>query len=91
MGLFRVKRFGATGVSARAPSVYRAKTTYPDNWAELRLQALERDGYKCRKCNCNLRGVFYREVHHILPLSRGGSNRLSNLISLCTDCHELMH
>ncbi|WP_083866574.1 HNH endonuclease [Natronococcus occultus] len=27
------------------------------------------------------------EVHHIVPLSVGGSNELSNLVTLCKECH----
>lgn len=50
--------------------------------------AKARDGYKCQCCgkkNCRL------EVHHLLPRSRGGSDRLTNLITLCSDCHRLAH
>lgn len=50
--------------------------------------AKARDGYKCQCCgkkNCRL------EVHHLLPRSRGGSDKLANLITLCTDCHHLAH
>lgn len=67
------------------------QTTYPDNWAELRLEVLKRDGYMCRKCGANLRGVFSRHIHHIIPLARGGTNSKSNLISLCGDCHDKEH
>ena len=28
------------------------------------------------------------EVHHILPLSKGGGNETSNLMSLCKSCHS---
>ena len=31
------------------------------------------------------------EVHHILPVNRGGSNDWSNLMSLCHSCHEKIH
>ena len=50
--------------------------------------AKARDGYKCQCCgkkNCRL------EVHHLIPRSRGGSDKLANLITLCTDCHHLAH
>ena len=50
--------------------------------------AKARDGYKCQCCgkkNCRL------EVHHLLPRSRGGSDKLENLITLCSDCHHLAH
>lgn len=84
-------RNGVTKSSYRAGGVVRIKRTYPDNWAVLRVKVLERDSYRCRKCGANLRGVFYREVHHILPLSKGGSNHMSNLISLCSKCHKNQH
>lgn len=50
--------------------------------------AKARDGYKCQCCgkkDCRL------EVHHLLPRSRGGSDKLANLITLCSDCHHLAH
>lgn len=77
--------------TGRQPVVAKIRTSYPENWQELRLKVLERDGYCCRRCNANLRGVFYREVHHIIPLSRGGTNRMTNLISLCSKCHDKQH
>lgn len=30
-------------------------------------------------------------MHHILPLSRGGSNSRRNLIAVCEDCHKKIH
>ena len=50
--------------------------------------AKARDKYTCQCCgkkNCRL------EVHHLLPRSIGGSDKLANLITLCTDCHHLAH
>lgn len=76
------------------PQAFRTKLqrfTYPENWAELRLKVFERDGYQCRKCGANLRGVFHRHVHHIVALARGGTNKISNLISLCQKCHDKEH
>lgn len=34
---------------------------------------------------------YYLEAHHIDWLSRGGSNRLSNTVALCPNCHRKMH
>jgi 5-methylcytosine-specific restriction endonuclease McrA len=31
------------------------------------------------------------EAHHIRALKSGGSNELSNLITLCHDCHRAQH
>jgi 5-methylcytosine-specific restriction endonuclease McrA len=32
-----------------------------------------------------------RDVHHILPVNKGGKNELYNLITLCPNCHRLSH
>lgn len=29
------------------------------------------------------------EIHHIIPLSEGGSNRIDNAAPLCASCHDL--
>ena len=36
-------------------------------------------------------GNPYLEVHHIIWLSRGGSDKLTNTIALCPNCHSKMH
>jgi len=60
---------------------------YPTNWNELRKQALERAGYRCEQCGRTGR----LHVHHIIPVSEGGSHDLSNLMVLCPHCHSKMH
>ena len=65
----------------------KEKVEYPDNWNELRRAALERDGYECS--NCSDYGKVH--VHHIVPLSKGGTNNLKNLITLCEGCHKKLH
>ena len=57
-------------------------------YSSRREAILHRDNYTCQCCgkkNCRL------EVHHLLPRSRGGSDKLANLITLCSDCHHLAH
>lgn len=51
----------------------------------LRRAAILRDGSRCRECgkeNCRL------EVHHITPKRTGGRDSISNLITLCSSCHD---
>ena len=31
------------------------------------------------------------EVHHIVPIASGGTNRYTNLAALCSDCHVKAH
>lgn len=49
-----------------------------------------RDSYRCVCC---LRGFAQGElhVHHVLPLSRCGTNADSNLATLCHPCHNKQH
>ena len=61
---------------------------YPDNWDELRRDVLIRDDFKCQECD---RSDITLHVHHVLSLSNGGSNNLSNLKTLCVNCHTRKH
>lgn len=64
--------------------------SYPDNWEELRQIVLERDGYRCVNCGDGIQDSIL-QAHHIVPLSKGGSNKISNLATLCKDCHGKLH
>lgn len=63
---------------------------YPDNWPELRAKALRRDRYRCVRCGCGM-DARTLHVHHIVPLSRGGSNEMTNLETICVKCHAEAH
>ncbi|MEF1278208.1 HNH endonuclease signature motif containing protein [Vibrio fortis] len=76
--------------------VYRLVKDYsrdPDVVAE----ALYRANGRCEKCQAKApftkrsNGQPYLEVHHIIPLSQGGLDSLSNVISLCPNCHREVH
>jgi len=56
-------------------------------WAELREEALIRDGRKCKLCasDCGLQ-VHHREYPKIL-----GSEPLEDLVTLCSACHSIYH
>ena len=36
-------------------------------------------------------GWPYLEVHHVVPLSRGGPDTLANVLALCPNCHRHAH
>jgi len=36
-------------------------------------------------------GEPYLEIHHIVPLSQGGSDTIDNVIALCPNCHRKRH
>lgn len=64
------------------------ESPYPDNWKQLSEAAKHRDGHKCADCGAT--GVELH-VHHIVPLSKGGTNDLDNLATLCSMCHSMIH
>lgn len=70
------------------PRRRRTLETYPDNWDDLRRMIYERDHYECANCAAS---DVELHAHHIVPLSLGGTNRMTNLITLCRTCHELLH
>ena len=37
------------------------------------------------------KGEPFLEVHHIVPLAKGGSDSLDNTVALCPNCHRKMH
>ena len=43
------------------------------------------------KCNICNKETEQLEKHHIIPVSRGGLNKDSNMILLCVNCHGLAH
>ena len=55
--------------------------------ASTRVDVLRRDNYRCVFCGVSARKAEL-EVDHILPFSRGGSNKISNLQTLCKDCNR---
>lgn len=61
---------------------------YPENWDQLRRQVYARDNYCCSNCGSPSSELH---AHHIVPLSKQGTNNLTNLITLCVDCHKKLH
>ena len=53
-----------------------------------RNYVLTRDGYKCRDCGKHAARL---EVHHIIPVYKGGTGEPANLITLCVGCHLERH
>lgn len=43
----------------------------------------------CVVCGFDYKPVL--EIHHIIPISLGGSNDINNLFPLCPNCHSIVH
>jgi hypothetical protein len=59
----------------------------PSSYKQLCQQVMKRDGWRCQVCGSSQN----LQVHHKQPRSQQGSDRDSNLITLCASCHEVRH
>ena len=70
-------------MSRRRPGSRHHAALDRSQWARVRLQVLDRDGWRC--CECSAYG---NEVDHVIPLSGGGAPfDMANLQTLCRGCH----
>lgn len=57
-------------------------------WMEIRSRVMRRDGYMCQCGKCKGKKLLADEVDHIVPLFKGGTDDLDNLMAMNKDCHE---
>lgn len=62
---------------------YQQGETY--GYYDNRYYVFDRDNYTCQVCNKSKDKILH--THHIIYKSKGGSNKVSNLITICTECH----
>ncbi|WP_294537598.1 HNH endonuclease [uncultured Rhodoblastus sp.] len=55
---------------------------------KIRWNVLQRDEYKCVVCGATAHDGAKLEVDHIHPVSKGGSDDIGNLRTLCQDCNS---
>lgn len=66
---------------------------YPSDWGRRRKEVFRRDDYTCRNCGekVEIDGTGPGFAHHIVPAENGGTHYLSNLATLCKECHDRAH
>lgn len=57
--------------------------------AQARELLLTECGYRCAVPRC--RNILALDMHHIYELQAGGSDDPSNLVALCSYCHDMYH
>jgi len=60
----------------------------PSIWREIRRRVFERDSFTCQYCG-ETNGPL--QCDHVIPVSRGGSNEESNLVTACKKCNQAKH
>lgn len=60
---------------------------YGREWRRIRARYVAEHPL-CEQCQKNGRLTPTQEVHHIQPLSKGGTHDFSNLMALCKPCHS---
>ena len=61
---------------------------YGGKWPRIRQRVLERDKHLCIPCQDQGILTIARQVDHIVNKASGGTDDLSNLQSICIDCHK---
>ena len=63
---------------------------YGYRWRKIRTGFLSGHPF-CERCFMEGRYTMATEVHHIKPLSDGGTHGAENLMALCKRCHARIH
>ena len=59
----------------------------PRLYAALRRVVLQRDGWRCQQCG----SLSNLDVHHVRRRSELGDDAEANLITVCRECHQMLH
>lgn len=63
---------------------------YGRSWQRIRDRYVKMNPL-CERCLLEGRYTPVEEVHHIVPVNRGGTNDEDNLMSVCRSCHNKIH
>lgn len=59
---------------------------------KLKEEVLIRDDFKCRCCGKSFKNMLPAvTIHHVVQVSQGGRDEVNNLITVCSNCHLLIH
>src|SRR4030043_480750 len=54
---------------------------------KLRFEVFKRDGFTCQYCGRKTPEIIL-ELEHVIPISKGGTDELDNLITSCFECNR---
>jgi 5-methylcytosine-specific restriction endonuclease McrA len=69
------------------------KSRYGEDWKDLAHERKKLDNFTCVECGYKSSSSVGTGLHadHIIPISQGGRNTLSNLRTVCVECHKKKH
>ena len=79
-----------------SPDALNQMTAVIERDAEVRQWVLKVADGVCELCRKpapfrSADGIPFLEVHHVVPLSTGGPDTISNTVALCPNCHRELH
>ncbi|SFK73823.1 5-methylcytosine-specific restriction enzyme A [Bacillus sp. 5mfcol3.1] len=83
--------------AVRKPEVVEVVTTQYKRNPDVIAEVLERANGYCEECKQEAPfkrakdGTPYLEVHHVIPLAKGGEDSVENTLGLCPNCHRKAH
>ena len=90
-GRIRMKNFWKSKDRKYKPkkgdALERQKFYNSQHWRKIRKVYASKNPL-CEVCLANGDVKSVENVHHIVPLSQGGSNHSDNLMSVCVSCHR---
>jgi len=66
---------------------YDSSERYGSEWRKIRNRYIKAHPL-CEECLKTERLTPAQEVHHVLPIKKGGTHDESNLMALCKSCHS---
>lgn len=90
----RTAKRNAYGVATIKRASYNTDNGFSTKagWWELSAAVRKRSKGKCEAVLKGVRcGAPAVDVHHIVSLNSGGTNALTNMVHLCTSCHDRRH
>lgn len=90
-------RAARLAVAAKLPERYQSTSTAYRRNPDVIAEVLIRASGHCEACHQPAPFVRatdstpYLEVHHAVPLSKGGSDTVANAVGLCPNCHRSAH
>lgn len=84
LGEIRIKRIKVILLHNKKTKPKRKRTNIPRG---MRHEVFKRDNYTCVECGASKDDGATLHVDHKVPVSKGGTDELSNLQTLCSDCN----